>query len=365
MVQIANTLIIATAVVVPVLSAPLGLDSNPLEAREPKGFRTAAKIAGKVAGGVSLGATVGGIMQQRDLKNYLSAREPRGVKTALNIAGKVAGGVSLGATVGGIMHQRDLKNYLSAREPRGVRTAVNIAGKVASGVSLGATVGGIMHQRDLERREPRITVTSGQIAAAGRIAHNVKSGVEFGSAVAPMLPHRSKRDFEELDARRISGATLRTIGGGVAGAAGFAGTVAAMNTRPQRRDLDNSEFLEARRISGAAIRKVGSGLAGAAGFAGTVAALNTRPQQRELEFEAREPEFSADLILRDDNGDIYVRDFDGLDPELVAREPKFFGLLKKAAGLVLRETPLKRRQYIESVYLLQKQFKQVFEILPT
>jgi len=39
-----------------------------------------------------------------------------------------------------------------------------------------------------------------------------------------MLPHRGKRDFEELDARRISGATLRKVGGGVAGAAGFAGT---------------------------------------------------------------------------------------------------------------------------------------------
>ena len=43
-------------------------------------------------------------------------------------------------------------------------------------------------------------------------------------SVAPMLPQRGKRDFEELDARRISGATLRKVGGGVAGAAGFAGT---------------------------------------------------------------------------------------------------------------------------------------------
>ena len=38
-----------------------------------------------------------------------------------------------------------------------------------------------------------------------------------------MLPHRGKRDLEELDARRISGATLRRVGGGVAHAAGFAG----------------------------------------------------------------------------------------------------------------------------------------------
>jgi len=36
-----------------------------------------------------------------------------------------------------------------------------------------------MQQHDLEIHEPRIT--SGQIAAVGRIAHNVKSGVEFGA----------------------------------------------------------------------------------------------------------------------------------------------------------------------------------------
>jgi hypothetical protein len=36
-----------------------------------------------------------------------------------------------------------------------------------------------MQQRDLESREPRIT--SSQIATAGKIAHNVKTGVEFGA----------------------------------------------------------------------------------------------------------------------------------------------------------------------------------------
>jgi len=46
-------------------------------------------------------------------------------------------------------------------------------------------------------------------------------------------------------------------------------SVAAMNTRPQQRDLEDSEFLEARRVSGATLRKVGGGIAGAAGFAGT------------------------------------------------------------------------------------------------
>jgi len=39
-----------------------------------------------------------------------------------------------------------------------------------------------MQQRDLESREPRVTVTGSQIAAAGKIAHNIKSGIEFGAA---------------------------------------------------------------------------------------------------------------------------------------------------------------------------------------
>jgi len=39
-----------------------------------------------------------------------------------------------------------------------------------------------------------------------------------------MLPHRGKQDFEELDTRHISGAMLYKVGGGVAGAAGFART---------------------------------------------------------------------------------------------------------------------------------------------
>jgi hypothetical protein len=45
-------------------------------------------------------------------------------------------------------------------------------------------------------------------------------------------------------------------------------SVAAMN-RPQQRDLEDSDFLEARRVSGATLRTIGGGVAGAAGFAGT------------------------------------------------------------------------------------------------
>ena len=89
----------------------------------------------------------------------------------------------------------------------------------------------------------------------------------------------------------------------------------------------------------------------------SVAALNARPQQREfVDFETREldePQLDArdpflgfigkaakkvaGLVLREDeNGEYYVaREYDDID----AREPKFLGFLKKAAGLVLRETP--------------------------
>ena len=75
--------------------------------------------------------------------------------------------------------------------------------------------------------------------------------------------------------------------------------------------------------------------------------MNSRPQQREfVDFETREPKFfgflkkAAGLVLREDeNGDMYVRDVDEL--QLDARDPKFLGFLGKAAkgvaGLVLRE----------------------------
>ncbi|KIM38308.1 hypothetical protein M413DRAFT_420403 [Hebeloma cylindrosporum] len=235
MVHIASTLIITTAVVVPVLSAPLRLDSNPLEEREPRGFRfkTAAKVAGNVATGVSIGATVGGMMQQRDL---------------------------------------DIREPVFALTGSQIWRAATIASKVKKG-----------------------------LVGARKVAHYGKSGIEFGAAAVP-----------------------------------------SMNTRPQQRDLEDPQFLEARRLSGAAIRKIFSGLAGAAGFAGTVAAINTQrppqsppqgPHRREVvDLDTREPgllEKSAGLIFRDENGDIYVRELDGLE-QVDARDPEFF--LREAPG---------------------------------
>jgi len=41
-----------------------------------------------------------------------------------------------------------------------------------------------------------------------------------------------------------------------------------MNARPQQRDLEDSDFLKAHRVSGATLRKVGGGVTGAAGFTG-------------------------------------------------------------------------------------------------
>ena len=57
--------------------------------------------------------------------------------------------------------------------------------------------------------------------------------------------------------------------GWVIGTKSLSFSVAAMHSRPQQRDLEDSDFLEARRVSGATLRKIGGGVAGAAGFAGT------------------------------------------------------------------------------------------------
>ncbi|KIM44452.1 hypothetical protein M413DRAFT_442433 [Hebeloma cylindrosporum] len=133
-----------------------------------------------------------------------------------------------------------------------------------------------MQQRDLEAREPILAITGPQLSraatiafkvknglvGAGRIAHYGKSGIEFGAAVAPIFPHRTKREFNELDARRISGAT-----------------------RPHQQDLEDPEVLEARRVSGAVIRKVFNGIAGGGGHqysASTGTSTTTKPTTRPV-----------------------------------------------------------------------------------
>jgi len=241
---------------------------------------------------------------------------------------------------------------LDSREPRfgGLKVAGKIAGKVASGISLGATVAPLLSQRDLEveefdAREPRITSAQAKSWArtAGKIGSHAQSGIEFGAAVAPLLPHRQRRSIEDLETRKfhVSKSSLKAAGGVAAGAAGFAGTVALMNSQP--RDLE------------------------------------------EAEIDARDPKFrigsifktvgkvAGNFIRDDETGDIYIRDYDdaeldardpGLNPifrhvskkvdtnfirvredaELDARDPKFrlgsvFKTVGKIAGNFIRETP--------------------------
>ncbi|KAF4611236.1 hypothetical protein D9613_007076 [Agrocybe pediades] len=271
---------------------------------------------------------------------------------------------------------------IESREPKGFRSVAKVAGKVASGASLGLTVGGLLQGREeeIEAREPRLTSAQVKSIAkgVGAVAKTAKSGIEFGAAVAPIFPHKQRRDVEDIEVRepkfRISPSTLKHAGHAVAGAAGFAGTVAALNTQQQREfddeldarrfslgkvfktagkiasnfiredemDLAEREFddaeLETRepkfRISPSTLKHAGHAVAGAAGFAGTVAALNTQ-QQRDFddaELDARDPKFSlgkvfktagkiASNFIREDEMDLAEREFD--DAELETREPKF------------------------------------------
>jgi len=91
-------------------------------------------------------------------------------------------------------------------------------------------------EQGLEAREPRLTGAQVKTIAQGALAigKTAKSAVEFGVTAAPLLPHRKqRRELEEVKARddqldarrlRVSPSTLKTIGHGLAGAAGFAGT---------------------------------------------------------------------------------------------------------------------------------------------
>jgi len=133
--------------------------------------------------------------------------------------------------------------------------------------------------------------------------HNhAKSGIELGAAVAPLLPHQ-RRSVEDLEARgkfHVSSEHLKMGGGAAAAAAGFAGTVALMNTQQHRRDFDELDAREPKFNFGKVLGKV-------AGVA-------------------------SNFIRDDETGEVYAR-YD--DAELDAREPKFnFGkVLGKVAGV--------------------------------
>jgi hypothetical protein len=248
MVQISNSLIIAAAVL-PALAAPV------LDTREPfnaAAFKKVAKIGGKVASGASLAATVVPLVQQRDLEE-LDQRGFRGLRKAGKIAGKVADGASLASNVATIVQQRELG------------------------------IGNV---------EARIKSIAAKLFAK---VHHAKSGTELGAA--------QRRSVEDLEARgkfHVSSEHLKMGGGAAAAAAGFAGTVALMNTQQHRRDFDELDAREPKFNFGKVLGKV-------AGVA-------------------------SNFIRDDETGEIYVR-YD--DAELDAREPKFnFGkVLGKVAGV--------------------------------
>jgi hypothetical protein len=210
---------------------------------------------------------------------------------------------------------------LDTREPFNAGTIKKIAkigGKVISGASLAATVAPLVQQRDLETDdlEAREPITSAQVKTfakgASQIAHHAQNGIEFGAAVAPLFPQKQRRSLEDLEERKfhVSSSTLKMGGGAAAAAAGFAGTVALMNTQPHQRDFDE---------------------------------IYTRAYD-DAELDARDPKFNfgkvfgkvagvaSNFIRDDETGDIYVRD------------PKFnfgkvFGKVAGVASNFIRETP--------------------------
>jgi len=364
------------------------------------------------------------------------------VKKAGKVAGKVASGAGAAATVGSLFipqgnqqpQQRSFDDfeYVEARDPRfsvsDLKKAGRIAGKVTSGVGAAATVGSLLvpqsqvqQRRSLESREPRITSAQAKsfVKGAAKVGGYAQSGVELGAAVAPLFPHKSRRSFNDLETRKFrmpSHSTMRAIGGAAVGAAGFGGTIAAMNTQPQqrreletrepritsaevksfvrgaakvggyaqngielgasvapllphknRRSLEDLETRTFRMPSHSSMRAIGGAVVGAAGFGGTIAALNTKPQQRR-ELEAREPEYfplqrktparftrQETLEVRDPNffstiakdvgkvAKLVIR-----EDELEAREPNFFSSIEKDVGkvakLVIREDELEARE---------------------
>jgi len=148
------------------------------------------------------------------------------------------------------------------------------------------------------------------------------------SSTAPVFgPNKQKREFDvELETREPGGRLGRP---------------------KQKRSLEDLEARGKFHVSSSNLKAGGGAAAAVAGFAGTVALMNTQPHRRDFdELDARDPKFSFGKILgvashfiRDEEtGELYVREYD--DAELDAREPKFpFGLIKGVAKLVLRETP--------------------------
>jgi hypothetical protein len=348
MVQISNTLIIAAAVV-PALAAPVlnvAFDGRlppagltrivrhrelDLEAREPiTGAQAKAivKGAGEIAhhaqSGIEFGAAVAPLFphkQRREFDAELETREPGGrlgrPKQKRSLETREPRGAlgrpfqkSITAIAPLVQQRREFDAELETREPGGRlgRPTQNSITAVAP----------LKHMRrrefdaELETREP-----------GGRLGRPTQH-----SSTAPVFgPNKQKREFDvELETREPGGRLGRP---------------------KQKRSLEDLEARGKFHVSSSNLKAGGGAAAAVAGFAGTVALMNTQQHRRDFdELDARDPKFSFGKILgvashfiRDEEtGELYVREYD--DAELDAREPKFpFGLIKGVAKLVLRETP--------------------------
>lgn len=146
-------------------------------------------------------------------------------------------------SVGGLLQGRE-EEELEAREPitisatqvQSIAKGALAIGKTAkSAIEFGSAVAPIFPHKnkrsefeEVEAREPRITSAQAKaiFKGIGTVAKTAKSGIEFGAAVAPIFPHKQRRDVEELNERafKLSPSVIKTAGHALAGAAGFAGT---------------------------------------------------------------------------------------------------------------------------------------------
>jgi len=345
MVQISKSLIVAAAIL-PALAAPANVESTTLEAREPLrltrgGLRTVGKVGGKVFDGLSLGGSVAPLFmnkgqqqqQPRGLENdeQLEARKfPLSIARAHGHGSRLSGGLRMPNRLSKIPV---LRHHISKSQFKSLgHKAGRLGHSAKSGAELGETVGSLaQNQQDQDQPQARFTdeelvtraplgfarprISPAQLRAVGhglaQAGHHAKGGIEFGAAVAPLIPSRNQnqpRSEEELVERdprggfRISRSGWRKAGGLAAGAAGFGGAVAASKLQPQQRDFEDSE-IEAREPN-------------LPGFIKRVKVLgNSYVREDESDILTREYE-DVDMEARDNELDLDMRefaDFDELD----------------------------------------------------
>ncbi|KAF9531013.1 hypothetical protein CPB83DRAFT_920144, partial [Crepidotus variabilis] len=286
MVQITNSVILATLAATPILAAPFHgsfggqRKHQKLEIREPKFHaRKTLRVAGKIGSGAlgvaSAGAAVAGLLspQGRDFNDEfeVEAREPHVAASQYVTSPRrefdqdiEAREPLLSGAHGGFVHgprARELDDKVYIREPRAnARKGLRAAGKVASGAlgvaSAGAAVAGLFspQARDFDdeiyNREPRVNARK-SLHVAGKIGSGALSIASTGAAIAGLVSPQRRGFNDEIYVRepRVNARkTLRVagkIGSGALGVASAGAAIAGL-VSPQQRDFNDEFQVEAR-----------------------------------------------------------------------------------------------------------------------